>query len=36
MDMSGYLDDQKLKSVFQQFDTDSSGKITHDNIYLAF
>lgn len=30
-----YLTEQKLQVIFQQFDTDSSGYITHANIYYA-
>ena len=30
-----YLTEQKLQAIFQQFDTDSSGYITHANIYYA-
>ena len=29
------MTDQKLHAIFQQFDTDNSGKITHENIHYA-
>jgi Ca2+-binding EF-hand superfamily protein len=35
MDMTTFLNDQKLMSVFKQFDTDNSNKITSQNIYFA-
>lgn len=33
--LESFLDEQKLLAVFNQFDTDGSGKITEDNIYFA-
>ena len=35
IDLQTFLDEQKLLAVFNQFDTDRSGKITEDNIYYA-
>ena len=35
IDVKNFLTDDRLKAVFSQFDTDSSGKITGENIYLA-
>lgn len=35
IDIKSFLSDSRLKAVFNQFDTDSSGKITEENIYLA-
>lgn len=35
IDIRNFLTDSRLSAVFHQFDTDSSGKITKDNIYLA-
>lgn len=35
LDIKSFLDDQKLQAVFNQFDTDSSGMITKDNIITA-
>lgn len=35
IDIRNFLTDSRLKAVFHQFDTDSSGKITKENIYLA-
>lgn len=35
MNLERFLDEQKLLAVFNQFDTDGSGKITEDNIYFA-
>ena len=29
------MTEQKMQAIFQQFDTDNSGKITQENIYLA-
>ena len=30
-----FMTEQKMQAIFQQFDTDNSGKITQENIYLA-
>ena len=30
-----YMTEQKLQAIFDQFDTDDSGYITHENIYFA-
>lgn len=35
IDLHQFLDEQKLLAVFNQFDTDRSGKITDENIYYA-
>ena len=35
IDVKQFLTDSRLKAVFNQFDTDSSGKITEENIVLA-
>ena len=35
IDVRDFLTDSRLRAVFNQFDTDSSGKITKENIYLA-
>ena len=35
IDIRNFLTESRLKAVFHQFDTDSSGKITKENIYLA-
>ena len=35
IDIRNFLTESRLKAVFNQFDTDSSGKITRENIYLA-
>jgi len=35
IDIRDFLTDSRLNAAFHQFDTDSSGKITKDNIYLA-
>ena len=35
IDVHRFLTDSRLKAVFHQFDTDSSGKITKENIFLA-
>lgn len=35
IDIKSFLSESRLKAVFNQFDTDSSGKITEENIYLA-
>ena len=35
IDTRNFLTESRLKAVFHQFDTDSSGKITKENIYLA-
>jgi len=35
IDLHSFLDEQKLLAVFNQFDTDKSGKITEENIYFA-
>jgi len=35
LDVKQFMDDQKLQAVFSQFDTDSSGKITTENIITA-
>lgn len=31
-----FLNDTRLRAIFQQFDTDSSGFINEDNLYFAF
>ena len=35
IDIKSFLNESRLKAVFNQFDTDSSGKITEENIKLA-
>jgi len=35
MDVKRFLDEEKLNALFNQFDTDGSGKITKDNIISA-
>jgi len=35
IDIKEFLTESRLKAVFNQFDTDSSGKITEENIKLA-
>ena len=30
-----FMTEQKMQAIFQQFDTDNSGKITQENIYFA-
>ena len=35
LDVRSFLSESRLKAVFNQFDTDSSGKITKENIVLA-
>lgn len=35
IDVKHFLTDSRLKAIFNQFDTDSSGKITKENIVLA-
>lgn len=35
INLQTFLDEQKLLAVFNQFDTDRSGKITEENIYYA-
>ena len=35
LDVKNFLDDNKLRAVFQQFDTDGNGSITKDNIISA-
>ena len=35
IDIKHFLTDSRLKAIFSQFDTDSSGKITQENIVLA-
>lgn len=35
IDVKSFLSESRLKAVFNQFDTDSSGKITEENIFLA-
>ena len=35
IDVRTFLTKQKMQAIFQQFDTDNSGKITAENIYLA-
>ena len=35
IDVRTFLTEDRLKAVFSQFDTDGSGKITEENIYLA-
>jgi len=36
VDVKVFLNDTRLRAIFQQFDTDSSGTITEDNLYFAF
>jgi calcium-dependent protein kinase len=31
-----FLNDTRLRAIFQQFDTDNTGFITEDNLYYAF
>ena len=35
IDVRNFLTESRLKAVFNQFDTDNSGKITEENIVLA-
>ena len=35
LDVQAFMDDNKLQAIFNQFDTDSSGYITADNIVTA-
>lgn len=35
IDVRKILTESRLNAVFHQFDTDSSGKITKENIYFA-
>lgn len=35
IDIQSFLNDSRLRAIFNQFDTDSSGKITEENIFLA-
>lgn len=35
IDVRNFLTESRLKAIFNQFDTDSSGKITEENIVLA-
>lgn len=35
LDVQAFMDDNKLQAIFNQFDTDSSGCITADNIVTA-
>ena len=35
LDVRSFLTESRLKAVFKQFDTDSSDKITEENIVLA-
>ena len=35
VDVMKFLDDQMLQAIFNQFDTDSSGEITQQNIITA-
>ena len=35
MDVKQFLDDSNLQAIFNQFDTDNSGKITRMNIVTA-
>jgi Ca2+-binding EF-hand superfamily protein len=35
LDVKQFLDDNMLQALFNQFDTDSSGEITKDNIITA-
>ena len=30
-----YMTEQKMQAIFNQFDTDDTGYITHENIYFA-
>lgn len=36
LDVKSFLDDPKLKALFSQFDTDSTGQITRENLIRAF
>lgn len=36
VDTAAFLTEQRLKAIFQQFDTDDSGCLTSDNIKYAF
>lgn len=35
LDVKSFLDDNKLKALYNQFDTDGSGQITKENIITA-
>lgn len=35
LDVQTFLDNNKLQAIFNQFDTDSTGHITQDNIVTA-
>ena len=35
IDVRSFLTEQKMQAIFQQFDTDNSGKITQENIFFA-
>ena len=35
INVQSFLTESRLKAIFNQFDTDSSGKITEENIVLA-
>ena len=35
IDVQNFFNESRLKAVFNQFDTDSSGNITADNIFYA-
>jgi len=35
IDVRSFMTEQKMQAIFQQFDTDNSGKITKENIYFA-
>ena len=35
IDVRSFMTEQKMQAIFQQFDTDNSGSITKENIYLA-
>jgi len=36
LDVKTFLNDTRLRAIFQQFDTDNSGFITEENLYYAF
>lgn len=35
LDVRSFMDDNKLRAIFNQFDTDGSGSITRQNIVTA-
>ena len=36
LDVKTFLNDTRLRAIFQQFDTDNTGYITEENLYYAF